>query len=35
MECFGAVDPDDLGLTSGCHTYNSFAAYSASKLAQV
>jgi hypothetical protein len=35
MECFGFVDPDDLGLTSGRRMYNSFEVYSASKLAQV
>lgn len=34
-ECFGAVDPDDLNLTSGKREYSNLVAYSGSKLAQV
>lgn len=34
-ECFGAVDPDDLNLTSGKREYSNLVAYSGSKRAQV
>lgn len=34
-ECFGAVDPDDLNLTSGKREYSNLVAYSGSKLAQI
>eukprot|EP00250_Pteridium_aquilinum_P022914 c25903_g1_i1 orf=28-792(+) len=34
-ECLGAVDPDDLNLTSGKTEYSSLVAYSGSKLAQI
>lgn len=34
-ECFGAVDPDDLNLTSGKREYSNLVAYSGSKRAQM
>ncbi|KAI5074174.1 hypothetical protein GOP47_0010135 [Adiantum capillus-veneris] len=34
-ECFGAVDPDDLNLTSTSSGYSSLIAYAGSKLAQI